>query len=294
MKSVLIKTFLNLFKYEISAGMKKQKSGKYPLAVTVIVKNEEDYIEEWIEYHKAAGVSHIFLYDNDSTDSTPEIVKKYVRRGFVSYYRIQGSGRQFDAYNASLAMNRRGCRYMAFIDADEFLLSLDSGKSLYRCVDDIFREIRKKDKKVGGLAVNWAMFGSSGLKKKPQSGGVTENFLYRARAGRPGTDCIKTILDPKCVIGFFHPHFPLYKPGFHSVDEDGNIVKGYSNKCADPKKIRINHYFTKSEEEWIKRRALGKADKSGGGDKRTLDEFHLHDNNDIYDDYILQVMKKGK
>lgn len=50
--------------------------------------------------------------------------------------------------------------------------------------------------------------------------------------------------------------------------------------------MRINHYFTKCEQQWITRRALGKADK-GSDFIRNMDEFYRHDNNDIYDDIML-------
>ncbi|MEE1110133.1 MAG: glycosyltransferase family 2 protein, partial [Lachnospiraceae bacterium] len=48
----------------------RQGGRKHALAVVVIVKNEELYIREWIEYHRLAGISHIYLYDNGSTDKT--------------------------------------------------------------------------------------------------------------------------------------------------------------------------------------------------------------------------------
>ena len=44
--------------------------------------------------------------------------------------------------------------------------------------------------------------------------------------------------------------------------------------------LRINHYFTKSKEQWIKRRSLGRA-PLGANHKRSLEEFYLHDNNDL-------------
>lgn len=37
------------------------------LAIVAIAKNEAEYIREWVVFHKIIGVSHIYLYNNDST-----------------------------------------------------------------------------------------------------------------------------------------------------------------------------------------------------------------------------------
>ena len=148
--------------------------------------------------------------------------------------------------------------------------------------------------KAGGIVVNWRMFGSSGLQEKPTQGGVLDNFLYRAKEDGKGNNCIKTIVNPRRVFKYEHVHFPTYLKGFYSVDENGKKVEGWSNKIYEIKKIRINHYFTKSKEEWIIRRSMGKADYKDRSQIRTLDEFMEHDNNDIYDDGMLFYVDKMK
>ena len=63
-----------------------------------------------------------------------------------------------------------------------------------------------------------------------------------------------------------------------------NLDESWANReIGEPKILRINHYFTKSKEEWISRRSQGRADTASLPDIRTLDEFYAHDNNDIYD-----------
>ena len=58
--------------------------------------------------------------------------------------------------------------------------------------------------------------------------------------------------------------------------------------------IRINHYFTKSYDEWMIRRSRPKADYKDVNAKRTIEEFYEHDNNDIYDDGMLEYSIKLK
>ncbi len=257
-----------------------QGGRKHELAVVVIVKNEEPYIREWIEYHRLAGISHIYLYDNGSTDKTAEYVRPYADEGFVTMTYFPGRGMQTAAYNDALKKYGKDCRYMAFIDADEFLFSVKPDRKL----PEVVEEIMKENPKACGLAVNWAMFGSAGFKERPKSGGVLSNYVYRAGPGERGTDCVKTIVRPETVYRYNHPHFPEYMLGGFSVDENGRRAEGSRNPGPEPVRIRVNHYFTKSEEEWTERRKIGKADKKDEKDIRTIDEFYRHDNNDIFDD----------
>lgn len=123
---------------------------------------------------------------------------------------------------------------------------------------------------------------------------MLDNFLYRAKEDGKGNNCIKTIVNPRRVYKYEHVHFPTYLMGFYSVDENGNKVNGWSNEVVEINKIRINHYFTKSKEEWIVRRSMGKADYKDRSQIRTLQEFEEHDNNDIYDNGMLFYVDKMK
>lgn len=261
-------------------ALAKPGGEKYVLVVVVIVKNEERYIREWLEYHRLAGIGHVYLYDNGSTDRTPEYVRGYEREGFVTMTYLPGRGMQAQAYNDALKKYGKDCRYMAFIDADEFLFSVDPEKK----VPEVVEELLTACPEASGLAVNWAMFGSCGFDRRPEAGGVLSNYVYRAEPGKPGTDCIKTIAKPGAVFRYNHPHFPEYMLGGFSVDESGRRTEGWRNPAPDPVKLRINHYFTKSREEWDERRKLGKADQKDAKNVRTAEEFIRHDNNDIFDD----------
>ncbi|MDO4163122.1 MAG: glycosyltransferase family 2 protein [Bacteroides sp.] len=53
------------------------------LIMTLLVKNEEDVLEENLLFHKAMGVDGFIITDNNSTDRTPEIIRKYKDKGWV-------------------------------------------------------------------------------------------------------------------------------------------------------------------------------------------------------------------
>lgn len=275
---------------KLSCNSQYNSENMLDLAIVAIIKNEGQYIEEWVRYHIVAGVQKFYLYDNDSTDNTKAVLQKYVDAGYVELIPFPGVARQLPAYNNAIAKYRYDCKCIAFIDADEFLYSCNRQKTVREYCNEIFNSYPN----IGGLAINWRMFGSSGLIDKPERGGVLDNFLYRAKEDGRGNDCIKTIVNPRKVYAFEHVHYPTYIYGAHSIDENGNIVTGWSHPSMIIEQIRINHYFTKSKEEWIERRKIGKADAKDRTEIRSLEDFKLHDNNDIYDDGMLYYLEKMK
>lgn len=254
-----------------------EKNYIYETAVVAIAKNESEYIREWVAFHKVIGVQKIYLYDNDSSDDMCAQIHDFITQGYVTLNTIHGTRRQYDAYNNALSKYGKDCRYMIFIDCDEFILPVHKGENITEIISNAFA----MNKNTGGIVVNWCMYGSSGYESKPD-GLLTERFVWRAETvGGRGNKCIKSIVRPECVRRYSHPHFPLYHFGFCGFNLQGKAVSGAFNSIEEYVGLRINHYFTKSKEQWIKRRALGTAD---GAEYRNIEEFLMHDNNDIYDD----------
>lgn len=58
-------------------------SPEFYLVVMSLIKNQGDYLAEWIEFHLAQGVDKFVLYNHGSTDNTIDILKPYVELGIV-------------------------------------------------------------------------------------------------------------------------------------------------------------------------------------------------------------------
>ena len=93
----------------------------HDLAVVAILKNEAPYLREWLDYHLLAGVDHFYLYDNESPDNQREVAAPYVKAGLVDYIPLPGKKMQMIAYSDAVNKFKYQCRYMAFIDLDEFI-----------------------------------------------------------------------------------------------------------------------------------------------------------------------------
>ena len=51
------------------------RENEFYFSISSTMKNEGQYLEEWIEFHRLVGCEHFILYDNDSTDDTVEILQ---------------------------------------------------------------------------------------------------------------------------------------------------------------------------------------------------------------------------
>ncbi|EJF02171.1 glycosyltransferase family 2 protein [Liquorilactobacillus mali] len=257
---------------------------KYNLSMTIILKNEAPYIREWLAYYTSIGVEHFYIYDNDSQDDLKEIIDSLGDK--VTYVRFSGIGRQMDAYNDALNKYGRYSRYMGFLDADEFIYLTEGQLNFVDFLNNYFA-----DPHVGGFVINWQIFGSSFLKKKPH-GLVTNNFVYRARKDFKKNFHIKSIVDPRKVAGFFNdPHGAYYLPSYYAVNEKKQKVDGPFSQSVNTDRIQINHYFTKSEEEFIQKKSRGRATKNS---HRTMQDFVDHDKNDVFDDSIKTYNQRNK
>jgi hypothetical protein len=94
---------------------------------------------------------------------------------------------------------------------------------------------------------------------------VIENYVERS-ANADLNRHIKSIANPRRVRAFCTPHFFMYtgEPGV-AVDENHELVgdpRPSMSKTESFSRLRINHYATKSEEEFRAKVARGPADSS--------------------------------
>ena len=108
--------------------MEKERSEifKHEVAIVSISKNEGPYLIEWIEFHRMVGVTKFYFYDNESNDDTLDLLKPYIEAGIVDYTLQRGKAQQLVAYNDAIKKHKRECRWMAFLDMDEYLMPVDS------------------------------------------------------------------------------------------------------------------------------------------------------------------------
>ena len=139
---------------------------------------------------------------------------------------------------------------------------------------------------VGAIAVNWAIYGSSG-RLRAESGLVIERFTRRAARIRLLNHHFKSIVRTAAVAGVGpNPHVFALGPPLRAIHSDGREIRRHPGRHGlswdviwSP--LRINHYVVKSREEFMTRKQpRGRATSA---DLRPAAFFDSHDLNDAPD-----------
>ena len=243
----------------------------YYLAVCAIAKDEGPYFQEWIEWHRKQGVEKFYIYDNESTDKTKEVLLPYIRSGIVEYCYWPGERQQLAVYDDCFDKHRTEARWIAVIDLDEFIVPIK---------DHTIPEFLHRMEQYSSVEINWLVYGSGGAKKR-EPGGVMERFRYHSLPEHKVNTHVKSIVDPKRVCTMTGCHEAARISGL-SADSHGNpLKKGFRDRIPQQDVIRINHYAVKSYEEFLEKQLRGRA----SGTQKTVkpEYFTQYDLNDIED-----------
>lgn len=250
-------------------------------AVCCIVKDENDYLNEWLRYHQAVGVEHFFIYDNGSKVPVSHTISALGLDEVVTVTEIRGRNKHVTAYQHCLNYYGDTSRWIAFIDTDEFLVPKSTQGDLPAFL--------KQYEQYGGLGVSWLIFGSNGHVEKPK-GSQLESFTKRSETTFLANQHIKSVVQPRYVKSAFKSHCFRYKPGFFCVNEHGKkIEESFSESSIDT--IQLNHYYCRSLEEYQQKIQRGISDTKR---ERKIDEFYYHDSmsNIVEDTAILEVVRR--
>lgn len=222
---------------------------KNKLSICAIFRNEALYLKEWIEFHLLVGVEKFYLYNNRSDDDYMNILKPYMERNIVWLEQWNKEPpTQLEAYRDCVIMNGEFSEWIAFLDIDEFLWSTKYNK--------ITEALDTFPDQWNVIGVNWKCFGSGGQQEfinKP----VIERFTLRKNSWIQANNFIKSIVRMNNgIFNFGDAHYallPTYSP-------NGKLIPRSHNPEHDYTILQINHYGSKSREEWVKRQLLGKPD----------------------------------
>jgi len=257
------------------------------VAIGTIVKDEADSLIEWVAYHLAIGIDHFIIADNESVDSTPEILGALARLGLVTFFGFptpMGGRPQIPAFNKILDEYCVGFDLVGFIDVDEFIVPLDGQSTIRPLLESSFRS-----EDVMALALNWCNFGSSRhIFREP--GLVIERFLYRAHDNFLANHHYKSFLRVGAG-GFTNPHHVNLNNGRYLDAAGEDLVVHHSKGPGLSERVvwgraRLNHYVVKSLQEYF----VGKANRGNASTARAVNRksyFLGHDRNDVFDDSAL-------
>ena len=229
--------------------------------ICVIIKDEEEYLDEWLSWHLNLGIDEIFLYEDYGSKSHLDIVKPYGDRvhlnsidiifqnnfNMIRYYNQKGSIMQEKLFEWFPKMYKDEFDWILFNDLDEFLI-------LKQPLHKLLEEYKDET----AILLRWKWYGASGHINKP-IGKVMDNY----------TKYVTTTFDYYLAYKSFMncKNFKKWEKSIHKVD--GAVFP--LTYCGDHK-AWLNHYFTKSWEEW-KYKILERGDTFPGN--RKIEQFFL-------------------
>ncbi|MEA1675851.1 glycosyltransferase family 2 protein [Nitrospirillum sp. BR 11163] len=296
-----------------------EEVGAPRVTICAIVKNEGAFLLEWVAYHRLMGVERFVIYNNGSSDDTRAVLDRIAGRAGITVIDWPSApssrslaffeardlvlslddprdfnwwgdtmvGPQLRAYNHFLTYYGPDTDWALFIDADEFVVSRP-GLSLPASVASYGR-----DPAVGGVALNWRYFGSSGH-QQPDGRLVIERFIRCAPAMYHGHVHMKSLVRTAALDRMLI-HSGRLRDGCHYVDDTGTPVElrdfGFTPAISHAR-LYIHHYSVKSRMEFDRKRARGRAPFADGHPLKRdgLDDeyFRRQDLNDEVDLILLR------
>jgi len=218
------------------------------LGAVLLIRDENEYLPEWLKWHAAQGVEHFYIYDDSRESSVPDVLGEYATMCTVRDATRYQYHLQFEAYIDALRRFGHETEWMAFIDTDEFLRSVN-GMAITSILDDT-------PDNAAAVLCPWVVYNANGHVTQT-SGAVRERFTQTVDWPLKNP-CWKSIVRPTLVQAM-SAHIPIrMSSGAIIVDTNGVEVEDRYTLPSD--KLVIDHYYTKSYEEWVERLAKGSCD----------------------------------
>lgn len=250
---------------------------KTDIVLTTCQKFENEYVEEWVEHNlNVIGFDKIIILDNEDPEHLGEIdqlpiLKKEVKaeRLLIKPFGLKYPVPRWNTYIYNLIKDK--CGWVIFHDIDEYL-DVAPFKNVHEFIDDFLKTWPNAVE----IAFPWLVYGDNGHYYK-ENKPVLERFTkpadikFQVWPDRPDKSQIGFIEKKIMVKGglnnfnFFHPHKCSY-----STEGLGMYYKFLSNKTPYPyftpfspqysNAPHLNHYRTKSIEEYVIRVNHGRGD----------------------------------
>jgi hypothetical protein len=256
---VIVIVIILYFIFIKNKSEKFENKKKYKLAIMTIFKNEEEYMEEWLEHHIKQGIEHFYLYCNDNDITKYKFLYKKKNEKYITL--IPWTDKKNDgvntiqrqAYTHCIKKYNKEYQFIMMLDLDEFIINIKKNKK----VIDFINEIGDNWNNTKAIKVQRYDFGSNGHIKKPL-GNVMDNYKKHEKI----CSSYKTIANIDYVDknkNFYgvHDFYYLNIPGKVYNSYFSYKYTGFPNICSKDDKneipLVINHYYTKSYDEYIKR-----------------------------------------
>lgn len=263
---------------EIDTYFHKDPTDIDKYVVCTCAKNEDDYIEEFVQHYLNLNFDKIIICDNNDNDNLEQILKKFIKEGTVEIFNCRGFN-SFQVQFYSMFCAEGNYKWCAYYDCDEFLHL------------NVYTDIKEFLNTVEGdvISFNWMVYGTNGKYHK-EPGTVQERFpepvrpinifkencfiksIVRGGKGRFKDNWFNGSHTPTCSNNDIVRNIG----GYHIIDSNNT---SHSHLPARYKYGYLKHYYTKSFDEWINKSNRGWPD---GTVNLRAANFHIMENHSNY------------
>lgn len=235
----------------------------YYLSSCSIVKNEDNYIDDFVSIHKHLGVEFFLFFDR----STNPLSERYKGRSDIEIIHFPEPNRHAHAWREGVKHLTGRSRWVQFIDIDQVVVPMQT--------NDI-KVMLQNYEGTPALSLNWHTFGSSGRETEPPQGVSTyEAYTKRAVNLEPINNHVQSIVQVERAEHrtWDNPHFPPLN-GQLQWNTAKQPFSGPFNIPPTQDIGFIAHYYTRSKEYWANKLAKLRADT--GTPFGTMEDFDNH------------------
>ena len=279
-------------------------SDRFPdkTVLCTIIRDEEAYIDEYVDYHIGIGFDLIRLYDN----SPDMVMKQWVdKKGsdkveliHFPFEAAKDLPPQQSIYRdcARRAQEEKRHKYIAFWDADDFLV-LYKHDTVYEFLHDYIPDR-------GQVVINWRCFGTGGqMLYSPEP--VLKRFTMRLEDSEITNKHVKTLMNVDDVDVSegsnwdLAAHCPPRKEGTPLMDTHRQPLTCPFIEDPFPKDVALlHHYQRKSAYEYINKRLRGRPDTKDRDEAKGMLVLSARRemwqyNGTIFDDVAWRLLKKN-
>lgn len=251
-----------------SALLNKFPYGK--IAICAVAKCENDYINDWVKWHIDRGVDEIHLFDNNDLDYEPiekRIDKKYLNKVFIT--KIPGAQKfQLSTYDKFYKENKNRFDWIGFLDIDEYVVvkKWDNIKEFLN--DDKFKNYNV-------IKLNWHMYGDDGKVERDMSVPVYKGIVKRLKGQEYESHCKQFVRGHnKYNVEICSNHYCTFDGRLpKQIMPDGKPTQAKISGARNCEEAYINHYMTKTLNEFIKQKLARGTDACFPNRKIDLEYF---------------------
>ena len=245
-----------LIKYNENGYLNKNDSKKenIKLCICTLGKEENKYIREFVEFYENHGIDKIFLYDNNDIDGEKfeEVIKDYVDKGFVQILNWRGTRKtQFIILDDCYRRNNNNYDWLFFYDIDEYIHLKN-----YTNIKNFLNE--KKFENCLKIYLNWVIHTDNNLiyydnrslhERFPD---IEPNAKKNIKGVEHRVKCILRGHNNNNDITCWELISKKYK-GCNGYGEEAQLINRAYMKNTDFENYYIDHYYSKSVEEFVKK-----------------------------------------